>query len=114
MCTELYLITTNPDTQFTDLFRPRVFGLLLLSIAVHTILYATAFNAASYIATGRLLPNVVNARLHLALVLVMISVFIGRLVHVKEVYATFPKDSTGRNAAKEYVDKHYVSWVFLS
>ena len=114
MCTELYLVTTHPETNIADLFRPRIFGLILFSILLHLVIYAAAFNAASYIVTGKMLGRAANLRLVAILAGIMFVGFFGRLAHVKEIYASHPVTSTGRAEAKEYVDKHYISWIFLS
>lgn len=110
MSTELYLITTNPETRIMDLLRPGIFLLLLASIGLHVIIYASFFNVGAYVFYGKMLSKAVNMRLLGALTGVMVLGFIGRMMHVKEIYATFGN----ADQARQYVDKHYISWIFLS
>ena len=114
MCTELYIVTTDPHTRLIDLFRPSVFGLMLCSILIHTVLYVAFFNLGSYVFYGKRLNNTINKRLIGSLVIIMFLGFFGRLMHVKEVYAGFRKKNKSAEEAKEYVDKHYSSWIFMS
>ena len=114
MCTDLYIITTDPHTRLIDLFRPGVFALMLFSILIHTVLYVAFFNLASYVFYGKRLNNAINSRMIISLVIIMFSGFFGRLMHVKEVYASFQKKNKSIEEAKEYVDKHYASWIFMS
>jgi len=46
----------------------------------------------------------------MSLIPIMFFGFIGRLLHVKEIYKSYGDMEKSR----EYIDKHYVSWVFLS
>ena len=60
MFTDLYLQTTNPNLPFSSMFRQDVFIGIFLSVLFHTIIYAGAFNLASYIFLGKLLSKIVN------------------------------------------------------
>lgn len=111
MFTTLYLRTTNPELAYTGLFSRPIISGIILSIVFHTILYVGFANVASSVFFGRALSASINTRLVLALLLIMITGFIGRLVHVKEIYGAYNNDM---KKTREYVDKHYISWVFLS
>ena len=109
MFTKLYLDTTNPKLTFSDFIGPTILGPMIISIFVHTILYILFFNMISWIFIGSMLSNKINIRL-LVLVPIMIFGFIGRFIHAKEVYQAYGNMEKSR----EYIDKHYISWVFLS
>jgi hypothetical protein len=64
----------------------------------------------SWIFFGSMLSNKINTRLLVCLVPIMIFGFIGRFIHVKEIYQAYGNTEKSR----EYIDKHYLSWVFLS
>jgi uncharacterized membrane protein YhfC len=87
---------------------------MLCSILIHTVLYVVFFNLGSYVFYGKRLNNTINKRLIGSLVIIMFLGFFGRLMHVKEVYASFRKKNKSAEEAKEYVDKHYSSWIFMS
>lgn len=111
MFTALYLQTTNPELPYAGLFSIPIFSGIILSIVFHTLLYLGFANVASSIFLGKTLSVSINIRLIFALVLIMLSGFIGRLVHVKEMYRAYDKDM---KKTREHIDKHYISWVFLS
>jgi hypothetical protein len=37
--------------------------------------------------------------------------FIGRFIHVKDIYKGY---NGNVEKTREYIDKHYISWVFIS
>ena len=77
---------------------------MALSVLFHTILYVVALNMVSYV-FGDTLSLDVNIRLSIFLVLVMSVGFVARFYRVKELY---------HYGGKEYVDKAYITWYFLS
>jgi len=84
--------------------------MIIISVIFHTILYASFGNMASYIFYGTFLNTDINIRLILCLLLIMILGYIGRFIHAKEAYADFDYDY---EKTKQYLDLHYISWVFL-
>ena len=111
MFTTLYLQTTNPELAYVELISRPILSGIIVSIVFHTILYVGFANIASYIFFGRALSASINTRLVLALLLIMMAGFIGRLVHVKEMFGAYGNDM---KKTREHIDKHYISWVFLS
>lgn len=109
MFTKLYLETTNPNLSVSNLFRPKILGPMIVSILIHTIVYILFCNMISWIFFGKILSRIINMRL-MSLIPIMFFGFIGRLLHVKEIYKSYGDMEKSR----EYIDKHYVSWVFLS
>lgn len=111
MFTKLYLETTNPKLTLSGLFGPKILGPMIVSIIVHTILYTLFTNMVSWIFFGSILSNKINMRLLVCLIPIMVFGFIGRFIHVKEVYQAY---NGNMEKTREYTDKHYISWVFLS
>jgi hypothetical protein len=111
MFTKLYLETTNPKLTLSGLFGPKILGPMIVSILVHTIVYTLFCNMVSWIFFGSILSNKINVRLLLCLVPIMIFGFIGRFIHVKDVCMAY---NGNIEKTREYTDKHYISWVFLS
>jgi hypothetical protein len=37
--------------------------------------------------------------------------FIGRFIHVKDIYKGYNENM---EKTREYIDKHYISWIFIS
>jgi hypothetical protein len=111
MFTKLYLETTNPKLTLSELFGPKILSLMILSILVHTIVYNLFCNMVSWIFFGSILSNKINMRLVLSLIIIMFFGFIGRFIHVKEIYKAY---NGNMEKTREYIDKHYISWVFLS
>lgn len=111
MFTKLYLETTDPKLSFSRMFEPRILMPMIFSVILHTIVYALFFNMISWIFFGKILSNNVNTRLLLSLVLIMFSGFLGRFLHVKEIYEDYGRDM---KKTRKYIDKHYISWVFIS
>jgi hypothetical protein len=110
MFTKLYLETTNPKLTLSDFLGPNILGPIIISIIIHTIIYILFCNMISWIFFGSILSNKINIRLILSLVCIMIFGFIGRFIHVKEIYQAYGNIEKTR----EYTDNHYLSWVFLS
>ena len=111
MFTKLYLDTTNPKNSLYKLLEPKIFIPILISILFHTFIYVSFFNLVSYIFTGRILSNIVNKRLTITLLLIMFFGFIGRFIHVKDVYKAYNGDMT---KTRNHLDKLYISWIFIS
>jgi hypothetical protein len=111
MLTNLYLQTTDPRLTVGQLMQGNILVGMILSILLHTIIYASFFNLASYIFFGKLLSNIVNARLISSLILIMIMGFYGRFIYVKDIYSAYNYDI---QKAREHVDKFFISWVFLT
>jgi hypothetical protein len=111
MFTDLYLQTTDPNLPIGDLLSPTIFKNIIMSMIVHTIIYASFFNLASYIFLGKILSSIVNTRLIISLLLIMFFGFFGRVYYVKEIYRAYDYDVI---KARRHVDKFFISWVFLS
>ena len=111
MFADLYLQTTDPKFTLSQLFQGSILVSIILSIILHTIIYASFFNLASYIFFGKLLTKMVTARLIGSLLLIMIFGFYGRFLYVKNIYSAYDYDVA---KAREHVDKFFISWVFLS
>ena len=104
MFTDLYVETTNPKLTLSEFLSARLLNKMALSVLFHTILYVVALNMVSYVFGGTLSLDV-NIRLSILLVLVMSFGFVARFYRVKELY---------HYGGKEYVDKAYITWYFLS
>jgi len=111
MFTKLYLDTTNPKLEFHELFDKKILFPMILSVLFHTIVYFSFLNIVSYIFFGTILTNKINNRLLFFLIIIMSFGFIGRYFHAKEIYNAYNSDIL---KTTNYLDKHYISWVFLS
>ena len=111
MFTELYLDSTDPRLPLSGLFAPKILVPMIVSILVHVIGYTLFIDLISWIFFGKILSTVVHVRLVSSLLLLMFFGFIGRLIHVKDIYAAYHGNMEN---TREYVNKHYISWVFHS
>jgi len=111
MFTKLYLDTTNPKLPFSHLFEGKIFGPMTVSILLHTIVYTLFFNIISWVFYGKFLSNIINLRLVSSLIPIMFFGFIGRFIHVKDIYKGY---NGNVEKTREYIDKHYISWIFIS
>jgi len=111
MFTKLYLDTTNPKLPFSHLFDATIFGPMIVSILIHTIVYTLFCNVVSWVFYGKFLSNIINIRLVSFLIPVMFFGFIGRFFHVKDIYKGY---NGNMEKTREYTDKHYISWIFIS
>ena len=111
MFTKLYLDTTNPKLSLSDLFGPKILGPMIISIIVHTILYTLFCNMVSWIFFGSVLSNKINMRLLICLIPIMIFGFIGRFIHVKDIYNAY---NGNMEKTRNHLDKLYISWIFIS
>jgi hypothetical protein len=111
MFTKLYLDTTNPKLTFSHLFDATIFGPMIISIILHTIVYTLFCNIVSWVFSGKILSNIINIRLISCLIPIMFFGFIGRFIHVKDIYKGY---NGNIEKSREYTDKHYISWIFIS
>jgi len=111
MFTELYLKTTDPKLPFSKFVSPPILTNILISVAFHTIIYASFVNMVSFIFTGKILSTSINYRLFLSLLLIMIFGFIARFFHVKEIYKAYNNDL---DKTRTHLDHRFISWIFLS
>jgi hypothetical protein len=111
MFTNLYLITTNPNLSLPELFEPKVLGKIIFSAIFHTLVYTLFFNLVSYIFFGKFLSRVINIRLLISVFIIMLVGFLGRFLHVKDIYKSYHYDL---EKTRNYVDKHYITWLFIS
>lgn len=109
MFTELYLRSTNPKICLDKMIREN-FGLLLLSILFHTIIYSSFLNLVSFIFLGKTLSIIINIRLIISLLMIMSFGYIGRVYHVKDIYSAYGENM---EKAREHIDKFFISWVFI-
>jgi hypothetical protein len=111
MFTKLYLETTNPKLTFSQFFDTTIFGPVIVSIIVHTIVYTLFCNIVCWVFSGKILSNATNIRLVSCLIPIMFFGFIGRFIHVKDIYKGY---NGNIEKTREYTDKHYISWIFIS
>jgi hypothetical protein len=111
MFTDLYLQTTNPKLNFSQLFNTTIFSNILISVLFHTVIYASFFNLVSFIFVGKILSKAVNIRLITSLLLIMFTGFFARFLHVKEVYKSYGYDL---EKTRNHLDKLYIGWIFIS
>jgi hypothetical protein len=111
MFTKLYLDTTNPKLSLSSLFEVTTLGPMIVSILLHTIIYSLFCNMVSWVFYGKFLSNIINIRLVSFLIPVMFFGFIGRFIHVKDIYKGY---NGNMEKTREYTDKHYISWIFIS
>jgi len=111
MFTKLYLDTTNPKLQFSQLLHKSIFISIIISVVFHTILYILFFNTAHFIFFRKILSNGTNKLLLLFLIPIMFFGFFARFFHVKEIYRAYNGDMT---KTRQHLDKLYISWIFIS
>jgi hypothetical protein len=111
MFTKLYLDTTNPKLQFSQLLHQPIFMSIIVSVLFHTIIYVLFFNMAHFIFFKKILSNATNKLLLLFLIPIMFFGFFARFFHVKEIYRAYNGDMT---KTRQHLDKLYISWIFIS
>ena len=111
MFTELYLNTTNPKIKLRQFLLPYILVPMVISIIMHTVVYALFCNMLSYILFNKFLSSQINQRLLGCLLLIMIFGFIGRYFHVKDVYNAYNRDEV---KTRNHLDRLYISWLFIS
>jgi len=110
MFTELYLRTTNPNFQLADFTRPDIVFPMSVSVVVHAVIYLIFINLGYYCFMNRFLSNRMNLRWFSVLTIIMILGYIGRVLHVKDIYTAY---GTHREKAAKHVNQHYNSWIFI-
>jgi hypothetical protein len=110
MLTELYLQTTNPKLTLGQFFSAGIFIRIFASAVFHAIIYATALNLTSYVFLGNPLSLAVNARLFVALLIIMSFGYLARFFHVKDIYQAYDYDE---EATRGHLDKLYIGWIFI-
>ena len=110
MFTDLYLETTNPNLTLKQFFSPTLLTKMGSSVIFHTLIYSASINVFYFIFTGNFLSSLVNTRILLFLLIVMSFGFLARFYHVKEIYSSYKNPEK----AKDYVDKSFITWYFLS
>jgi hypothetical protein len=110
MFTDLYIETTNPHLTIKQFLSQILLIKMGSSVIFHTLIYAGSINLFYYIFSGNFLSSLINTRILLFLLIVMSLGFLGRFYHVKEIYSAYKNQTQ----AKEYVDKTYITWYFLS
>jgi hypothetical protein len=111
MFTKLYLDTTNPKLQFTDMFSTSIILPLLVSVIFHTFVYTAFANVASYIFLDKTLDYNTNVKLVAFLLLIMFIGFFARFFHVKEIYNSYNGDI---EKTRNHLDQLYIGWIFIS
>ena len=111
MFTKLYLHTTDPEINFSQLFQPNIFFPILISVLFHTITYTLFFNLTSYIFLKKSLSTETNKKLVSCLIIIMFFGFFARFYHVKDIYKAYGKDI---EKTRNHLDKLYISWIFIS
>jgi hypothetical protein len=110
MFTKLYLDSTNPKTTISQLFRDNSLQ-MVISVIVHTIIYALFLNMVYYIFYGSFLSMKINIRLVIALLIIMSLGYIARFYHVKDIYNAYHNDL---ERTRNHLDKLYISWIFIA
>jgi hypothetical protein len=110
MFTKLYLETTNPKLSWRVFFSKKILPLIIISIIFHTIIYTLFCNIVSFVLFGKMLNNKINIRLILCLIILMFFGYIGRFIHVKQVYKDY---NYNYEKTREYLNIHYNSWIFI-
>lgn len=111
MFTKLYLDTTNPKLQFSELFGSNIMIPLLAAVIFHTLFYTLFCNMVSYIFFGKGLTTIVNKRLIMFLLPIMFYGYYARFFHVKEIYKAYNGDMV---KTRNHLDKLYISWIFIA
>lgn len=111
MFTKLYLDTTNPKVQFSQLLQQPIFIPIMASVVFHTIIYVLFLNMAHFIFFRKILSNETNKLLLMALISIMFFGFFARFAHVKDIYKAYNGDMTKTRA---HLDNLYISWIFIS
>jgi hypothetical protein len=107
MFTTLYLHTTDPRIPWQEW----PLRALVASIVFHTVVYAAFFNLASFVFYGHALRLDVNARLVVALLVIMTFGFLARFQHVQEIYRAFNHDLL---KTRKHCDHVFLTWFFMS
>ena len=110
MLTKLYLETTDPHLTWNNFFTKKIIFSIIISIIVHTIIYTLFCNMISFIFFGKILNKIINIRLVISLMVFMFFGYIGRFLHVKQVYKDFDYNY---EKSKQYLNIHYNSWIFI-
>ena len=110
MFTELYLKTTNPEFRLVDFTKPDVLFPIIISAIVHAIVYLIFINLGYFIFMNRFLSNSMNLRVFSILILIIFVGYIGRVLHVKEIYKAYGHK---HEKAMKHVNHHYNSWIFI-
>jgi hypothetical protein len=110
MFTELYLKTTNPNFQLVDFTKPDIVFPMTLSVLIHACIYLFFINLGYFIFMNRFLSNSMNLRGFSILIIIMILGYIGRVLHVKDIYRAYGHK---HEKAFKHVNQHYNSWIFL-
>jgi len=111
MFTKLYLDTTNPKLELSNLFQPQIFTPMIISILFHTIIYISFFNLISYLFLDKYLSSKINIKMLIFLIVFMFFGFIARIIHVKDVYHAYNNDM---DKTIDHLNKLYISWIFIS
>jgi hypothetical protein len=110
MFTKLYLDTTNPKITWKEIIHTNIWLMIIFSILFHTICYSIFINIVYFIFSGKFLSNIINIRLVNVLMLIMFLGYIGRLIHVKDMYQTFHHNE---NITRDFTNQAYNTCIFL-
>jgi hypothetical protein len=111
MFTKLYLDTTNPKLQFSQLLQQPIFMSIIISVVFHTIIYILFLNMTHFIFFKKILSNGTNKLLLMVLISIMFFGFFARFYHVKDIYNAYNGDMV---KTRNHLDKLYISWLFIS
>ena len=101
----VYAATTDPQLSWKQYFSCRIQCLILSSVLFHVMVYTAFVNLAWWVLTNHLFYA--NDRLVVVLFWIMYLGYMGRVIHVREIYRH------RRQGAQAFVDQHYNSWIFL-
>lgn len=104
MFTKLYLDTTQPGQEPSSLLRDqRIYA----SAFVHTMIYMVLIAMISSVFSVKKIDYI---NLFVVSMIIQIIGYPARAWHVNEIYKSYGEN---QEAAREHVDKHYISWVFI-
>ena len=107
MLTDVYLATTNPQTNLLQIYtNPKTW----FSIFLHTALYAVFINLIKYALTRNIFSPNTNARITILLFLIMTVGYTARYLRVQDIYKAHAKN---QEKTREHCDKAFITWFFL-
>lgn len=112
--TDTYYKTTNPKTEYKELFSISVGK----SILFHTIIYIGFLYMLRFISNIKIIEEKHLFSLILVLFLIMIFGFLGRLMRAKSIYnkelEIHNDDEKALLETKKLIDTGYFTWFFCS
>ena len=112
--TDTYYQTTNPKTEYKELFSANV----AKSILFHTVLYVGFLYLLQFVSNIKIVEGKHLFSLILVLILIMIFGFVGRLMRSKSIYKKEIElrddEEKALQETKHLMDTGYFTWYFCS